>query len=134
MKLLSKIILLTSALPVVVYHGYFFMLPSVTVVNNSGERLRAVVTLPVSNLDFGEIEAGEDNQIYYEVSQPDGDYQYQFTIGDDAGVDAGVDAEGNTGRREQKIQGRCGYVTHSQYHQRVKIIVNQQLEVSCQLN
>ena len=119
-KILKLFITLASVAFVIIialYYSTFYVLPSVTVVNNSTTRLStAQVTLPSSRLDFGAIPAGEANTLHYSLSQPtDGAYQYTF-----------IKSDG-----EQYIN-RCGYVTNNEINKRVILTLESSGGVTCQ--
>ncbi|GGA68968.1 hypothetical protein GCM10011369_08250 [Neiella marina] len=114
MKLVLKVVAVVVSAAVVLYHGYFYVLPSVTVINNADITIsNARVELPNSGLDFGSIEAKGKNTIYYSLEQSDGQYQFHITMADGA-----------------ILSGRCGYVTNSEIHKRVRLLVTAD-QVSC---
>jgi len=85
------------------------MLPSITIINNASTAIQhAQVTLPNSGLDFGVVQKGSDNTIYYSLAQLDGTYRYQFKL-----------ANG------REFSGECGYVTGNELHKRVVITVRE---------
>lgn len=112
-----KIVKLTLGLGVILvtlYFSYFWLLPSVTVINQSQVTLESVkIRLPQSNLDFGALTDGQSNTIYYDLSQQDGSYQIEL-----------VSIEG-------PIKWHCGHVTQNEVHKRVNIVVNSDMQVSC---
>ncbi len=56
MKLLIKTILLVISLLLITYYSVMFIMPSITIVNNSGISIeQAEITLPANHLDFGTI-------------------------------------------------------------------------------
>ncbi|MBQ4880647.1 hypothetical protein J8M21_25965 [Pseudoalteromonas luteoviolacea] len=115
MKLTFKIVAALVCILFSAYHTYFFALPSVTVINNSKSAVESArVNLPSSGLDFGPINAGSKNTIYYALEQSDGVYQYQFKI------ESGL-----------VLSGKCGYVTNNEVHKRVVLLVKEN-QVTCQ--
>ncbi|TPH17326.1 hypothetical protein [Litorilituus lipolyticus] len=116
MKKMTKVFTSFVLLLFVLYQSYFFILPSITLVNNTSDTINvAVVTLPNSRIDFGEIKSSQRNTIYYELEQSDGEYQYHIAI------------------KDKIFKGKCGYITHSEYHKRIEIVVDIN-QVSCQFN
>ncbi len=96
------------------YYCYFYITPSVTVINNSQYRLTEVnVKLRNSNLNFGSIEPEQINSIHYSLKQMDGSYDYSFKIGD------------------SRVRGTCGYITSSEFNKRFEIIVSTSDVVTC---
>jgi hypothetical protein len=96
------------------YYLYFYISPSVTVKNESHNIITNVnVSLPESNLDFGSIEVGEGNTIYYSLSQSDGSFNYSFMIGN------------------KQISGFCGYMTNNEVNKRFVIAVSKSNVVVC---
>ncbi|KNC67804.1 hypothetical protein AC626_08470 [Pseudoalteromonas rubra] len=67
-----------------------------------------------SGLDFGPINAGTKNTIYYALKQRDGVYQYQLKI------ESGL-----------VLSGKCGYVKNNEVHKRVVLLVKEN-QVTCQ--
>jgi hypothetical protein len=112
--LLSVIALL--AILVGVYYGSFYVMPSITIINNSGVTIEsAKVRLPNSNLDFGSVESVQKSTLHYYLSQNDGEYEYKFIFSDDV-----------------SIAGACGYLTKNEINKRVSITVTPN-EVFCDL-
>lgn len=107
MKLVTKLGVFVLIGLFAAYHIYFFLLPSVTVTNSSGKTLERVnVVLPDSSLDFGPLEAGGQNTLYYALQQKDGQYAYQISL-----------------HGSFTLSGICGYVTSNELHKRVQIEV-----------
>ena len=103
-----------TLLLVTLYFSYFWLLPNVTVTNQSQVKILSVkVRLPQSNLDFGALAHGQANTIYYDLTQQDGSYQVEL-----------VSTKG-------QVNLSCGYVTQNEIHKRVNIIVNSDMQVSC---
>jgi hypothetical protein len=103
--LLSAVMLL--AILIGVYYGSFYIMPSITIINNSGVTIETgKVRLPRSNLDFGSIENGQKNTLHYSLTQADGEYEYKFIFSDDV-----------------SISGSCGYLTQNEINKRVSITV-----------
>ncbi|GGI77880.1 hypothetical protein [Shewanella gelidii] len=97
------------------YAGYFYILPSVTVINqSSAQTLQTFVYLPHSRMDFGAIQSRAQNQIYYDLTQVDGVYRYHFTF-----------ANG------QEREGQCGYLTSSEINKRQVIEITSDLHIQC---
>lgn len=97
------------------YYGIFYVMPAVTVSNQSETAItHANVALPNSNLDFGVIKNGSQSTIHYDLTQRDGNYKYHFNVG------------GN-----KELIGECGYVTNNEVHKRLLVIVTKN-EVFCQ--
>lgn len=106
-KTLLKIATLLGCVILTLYHLYFFILPSVTVVNfTQGEVNHAKIKLPNSGLDFGVIPFGTEQTIYYALAQTKGDYHYQFIL------ENGV-----------VLSGQCGKVANNEYHKRLQILI-----------
>ncbi len=114
MSLLFKIIIVTLFIVTASYYFYFYITPSVTVVNKSVYLITDMnVKLPKNNLNFGSIEPEQENSIYYSLSQQDGSYDYSFKIG-------------------SKIKiGTCGYLTNSEFNKRFVITVSKSNMVGC---
>ncbi|WP_394229365.1 hypothetical protein [Shewanella colwelliana] len=115
MKLIAKIVISILVVIAVVYYGSAFVMPSVTVVNKSGDVVEQVeVALPNSNLNFGALTDGEENTLHYSLEQSDGVYNYQFKS-----------------KSSVVFRGSCGYVTNNEIHKRVVITVNKSNDVAC---
>lgn len=100
----------------VAYFGYFFISPNITVVNSSSEEVsKIVVALPGSRLDFGALEPGAENTIYYSISQADGAYTTSITTA------SGVNMEKS-----------CGSVTNNEFHKRVRITLTAARDLICE--
>lgn len=115
-----KVALISSlSLAVIVlaaYFGYFFISPSVTVINSSSDDvLRMIVTLPSSRLDFGALEPGGRNTIYYSITQADGKYVASVTT-----------ASG------ENLEKSCGIVTNYEFHKRVEITLTDTKDLTCE--
>jgi len=107
MKLFTKIILALILIAFSLYHLGFYIMPSVTIFNNSGDTLtRAQVSLPNNRLDFGEIQTAHTNTLHYSLEQNDGVYSYSFFS-----------------RNNITLTGECGYVTKNEINKRVLITV-----------
>lgn len=90
-----------------VYHLYFFVLPSVTISNRSGDAIElARVTLPSSGLDFGPLEPASENTIHYSLEQSDGVYEISIAFADGA-----------------VIESECGAVAANEIHKRQLISI-----------
>ncbi|RHW74558.1 hypothetical protein [Colwellia sp. RSH04] len=114
MNLLVKITAAILFLVIAFYYLYFYITPSVTVINKSDYVITRVnVTLPESNLNFGSIELEQANTIHYSLSQHDGSYKYSFNIGG------------------KLIAGACGYLTNNELNKRFVITVNNKSLVDC---
>ena len=114
MKLLIKITVVILFLVIASYCLYFFINPSVTVVNRSDNVItKAIVRLPESRLDFGAIEHKQKNTIYHSLAQKHGRYNYAFEI------------EGKT------ITGTCGYLKNNEFNKRFVITVTKSNVVGC---
>ncbi|GIU27837.1 hypothetical protein L2719_12660 [Shewanella schlegeliana] len=97
------------------YHAYLFIMPSVKVINQSGQLLtRVEVSLPSNNLVFDNIGPKQTMRIHHSTEQADGDYAYRIRLSSGA-----------------YINGRCGYVTHDQYMKVLKLTINNDDQVSC---
>ncbi|ABZ75168.1 hypothetical protein Shal_0593 [Shewanella halifaxensis HAW-EB4] len=97
------------------YHAYLFIMPSVKVINQSGQLLtRVEVSLPSNNLVFDNIGPSQSARIHHSTEQADGDYAYRIRL--------------SSGKH---INGRCGYVTHDQYMKVLKLTVNRDAKVKC---
>ena len=95
------------------YASYFALSPAVVVNNNSSSRAEFVVYLPSSRLDFGVIEAGNINTIYYSANKGAGHYSYQIS------VDSLI------------IEGACGKLANNEYGKRVSITLTKLQQVQC---
>lgn len=114
-KALTIGVLILTGTVVSGYMGYFYVTPNVTVVNTSQQTVRSfVVTLPNSRLDFGGLEPGETNIIYYSLDQSDGQYLASVVISDSI-----------------KINKSCGYVTTNEIHKRVTISYTEGGGITC---
>ncbi len=114
MKLFIKIIMSTFALFVASYYLYFYISPSVTVMNKSAlEVIEANVTLPTNNLNFDSINSGQENTIHYSLSQQDGAYKYSINLANET------------------LSGTCGYLTNNEMNKRFVITINKNKRVSC---
>ncbi|NTS78479.1 hypothetical protein HR060_16670 [Catenovulum sp. SM1970] len=108
MRYLIKITLILGALVTLIYQVCFYLMPSITVVNLSGSVIKsAKVILPSNQLDFGQLADKETNTLYYSLEQADGVYQYRFSLAS-----------------QVVLEGRCGYVTQSEYNKRVVMTVS----------
>ncbi|REL26542.1 hypothetical protein DXX93_08085 [Thalassotalea euphylliae] len=121
LAILNKRLVIFSALfiagLILAYQAYFFLQPSVTLVNKSHYLIeKASVTLPNSHLNFGDIAPNNINTIYYALAQQDGEYHYRIELGESVNTE---------------VSGACGYVTHSEYHKRVDIVFTADLAVQC---
>jgi hypothetical protein len=115
MKLIIKLVISLLVILAVAYYGSVFVMPSITIVNNSGRITEQMeVTLPSSNLNFGALMNGEHNTLHYTLDQKDGDYRYKFKH------------ENST-----VYFGICGDVTNNEIHKRVVITVNENNQVIC---
>ncbi|MBQ4837108.1 MULTISPECIES: hypothetical protein [Pseudoalteromonas] len=114
---MNQLIKITVAIPFIAiafYHLYFFIKPSVTVINESDNAItEAIVRLPESRLNFGSIGRKQENTIYHSLSQNDGSYNYSFKI------------DGKT------ITGSCGYLTNNEFNKRFMITVSKRNRISC---
>ncbi|WP_440877331.1 hypothetical protein [Thalassotalea sp. PLHSN55] len=128
MKNALKITLGSLLLLVVGYYSYLYVLPSVTVINHTNKTLIAAnVSLPNSHLDFGDIASGQQNTIYYQLKQQDGEYHYNFILSDVSNfTDLTEKPDKNT-----VLTGRCGYITDNEIHKRVVIELNPSLGIKC---
>ena len=114
MNLLNKITVALLFLVIASYYLYFFINPSVTVINESDNIItKAIVSLPESRLNFGSIEYKQENTIHHSLSQNDGSYNYLFQI------------DGKT------ITGTCGYLTSNEFNKRFVITVSKSNLVGC---
>ena len=97
------------------YCSSLFILPSVTLVNNSGEFIEnAKINLPNSSLDFGSLNSGEKNTLHYSLKQKDGTYKYNFIISPNV-----------------LVTGECGYVTSNEINKHAVIFINKN-DVKCE--
>lgn len=115
MKLVIKVLVALSIILFGLYHLAFFIMPSVTFLNNSDSMVvSARVVLPNSSLDFGSVEAGGSNTIHYELGQADGAYIFKIVLGD-----------------KTRLDGSCGYITNSEINKRVVIELSPEAKVVC---
>ena len=109
------IFIVTSLLLFIGYHIYLFMMPSVKIVNQSGQILtRVEVNLPSNRLVFDNIAPTETMRIHYKTDQADGEYAYQIRLSSGA-----------------YLNGQCGSVTHDQYMKVLELIVDSENRVNC---
>ena len=115
MNQLTKLTIVILLLFISAYYLYFYITPSVTVINKSENAITEVnIQLPQSNLSFGSIELGQKNTIHYSLSQQqDGSYRYSLKIGN------------------KVTKGACGYLTNNEYNKRFIITVNKNNMLSC---
>jgi len=114
MNLLFKITIAVLFIVTASYYLYFYITPSVTVVNKSEYSITEVnVKLPKSNLNFGSIELEQVNSVHYSLSQQDGSYNYSFKIGNEV------------------ITGTCGYLRNNEFNKRFVITVSKSNMVGC---
>lgn len=93
-------------------------MPSVTIKNNSGQTIAAVVVkLPNNRISFGPIEAGENSVIYRSLEQRDGVYKYAITF-----------------NANEELAGECGNVTSGDYFTHFVLSVDATDKVSCSEN
>ena len=108
MKFGLKSLFLLLVLAIGAYHLYFFLLPSVTIVNHAEKTIQNVhVALPSSNLNFGKLEMLAKNTIYYDLSQKDGSYDYTVIFEDG-----------------EITSGKCGQTAANQFNKRVTLTIN----------
>ena len=119
MKFIYKLVLLLLCVLVTLYYLSFYLLPAVTIINNSAVDIaQADVDLPSSHLDFGAIASGERNRLHYDLAQQrEGQYSYKILFANSV---------------EQ--QGSCGYLTNNEFHKRVVISVDADAKVHCTQN
>ena len=97
------------------YYGYFYVTPNVTVVNSSQNSVPSfVVTLPNSRLNFGSLDPGATNTIYYSMDQSDGNYSANVVTSDGS-----------------KLHKSCGSVTKNELHKRVVITYTKSGRIVC---
>lgn len=100
---------------VAAYYLVLYVSPSIDIQNQASEDIAsAIVTLPSSRLDFGDIKAGEKNGIFYSLQQDPGHYQYQLTL-----------AGGKV------VKGECGTVSGGEFGKRVHLVLTPDLTVQC---
>ena len=115
MKLVFKVFIFALVIACLGYYGSAFVMPSVTIENQSGVTFKRVeVILPSSKLNFGTMNDGDFNTLHYSFGQNDGVYTYQFENENSA-----------------VLSGSCGYVTGYEVHKRVIITINDNNQVSC---
>lgn len=115
MKLFSKIVITFFIVLVVLYYGTRWVMPSITIVNDSGFTIKqAKVTLPSNNLDFGEIASDQKNTLHYALQQANGEYRYHIEFS-----------------AAEIISGNCGYVTTNEINKRAVITINKNKGVEC---
>ncbi|GGP57500.1 hypothetical protein GCM10009347_25030 [Shewanella algicola] len=115
MKFVIKVLVALSVTLFGLYHLAFFIMPSVTIQNNSDAMVESArVVLPNSSLDLGSIQAGGSNRIYYELEQADGEYEFDIILSD-----------------ETRLDGSCGYITNSEINKRVVIELSAEMQVVC---
>lgn len=107
MKVVLKVLVALGIIIFAVYKVSFYMMPSVTVLNNSGEVvIEFTVKLPNSNLNFGYLEPSQTIEIHYSIEQSDGSYEYRVVFDN-----------------KTVLSGTCGYATSSEIHKRVSLTV-----------
>ncbi len=110
-----KILVVVSLLLLGLYHLAFFIMPSVTIHNDSGQSIAsAKVLLANSTLDFGAIPTGASNTIHYQLAQPDGSYRYHITL-----------SNGTT------LTASCGNISNNQINKRMLIKVKKGSHIIC---
>jgi hypothetical protein len=115
MKLIVKIVISMLVVIVVAYYGSAYVMPSITIVNKSGDVIEHVrVALPNSNLNFGTLMNGEENTLHYSLEQSSGVYNYRFKS-----------------KTQVVFSGSCGYVTKNEIHKRVIITLKRNNQVVC---
>lgn len=115
MKFVFQVVVFVVVLTCVGYYGSAFVMPSVTIENQSGAALKRVeVMLPGSKLNFGPMNDGDLNTLHYSLNQNDGVYNYQFED-ENAVVEAGF----------------CGAVTGYDIHKRTIITIHKNNQVNC---
>ena len=115
MNIIVKTVVSILVVMVVAYYGGTYLMPSVTIVNKSGNVIDlAELALPNSNLNFGVLMDGEENTLHYSPEQSDGVYNYHFKS-----------------KSSGEFRGSCGYVTNNQIHKRVVITIKENNEVVC---
>ena len=108
LKLLAKITLTVLIVTALIYSVGLYIMPSVTVINNSDVAIeKAEITLPSNKLDFGGIASKAHNTLYYSLEQGDGVYKYNFVLANKA-----------------VFNNFCGYVTQNEVNKRVVITVS----------
>ncbi|MDO6776732.1 hypothetical protein ACFL6Z_06490 [Pseudomonadota bacterium] len=116
--LFAKVSILLCGLILLIYWSYLYLSPSLTISNQSAQGVEsAVVKLPHSRLDFGDIAAMHTNTLYYDLAQLDGAYRYHIEL------DSG-----------EIIAGECGYITNFEIHKRVVITISEAATMSCSVN
>jgi len=114
MNLFIKITLVILFFVITSYYLYFYISPSVTVINETEQLIAKVnVSLPKSNLNFGSIKHNQKNTIYYSLAQDDGSYNYSFKIG------------------SKVITGSCGYLKNNEINKRLVITVRKRQLIDC---
>ncbi|MCK8044990.1 hypothetical protein MSG37_08835 [Shewanella sp. 1CM18E] len=99
----------------IAYNLYLFVMPSVKVVNQSGQILtRVEISLPSNNLVFDNIAPSKTARIHHSTDQADGEYAYRIRL--------------SSG---EYINGRCGSVTHDQYMKVLELTIDSEDKVSC---
>ncbi len=90
-------------------------MPRVIVDNLSLEEIHSVkVKVPNSKLDFGALNKGSMQTIYYSINQSDGTYHYVVEYSDG-----------------EKISGECGYVTSNEIGKSFLLVLRPERIVSC---
>jgi hypothetical protein len=114
MNLFIKVTLAIVLFVVTSYHLYFYITPSLTVINYTEHLIsKAKVSLPSSHLNFGSIKHHQENTLYYSLTQDNGSYNYSFNIS------------------EEVITGSCGYLTNNEFNKRFVITVKQNNQIDC---
>jgi len=114
-KLALKAIAFILVALVLIYQATFWVLPSVTINNQSNLAITSsYIFLPQSKLDFGELENNKTNTLHYQLQQIDGVYRYQLTL-----------------QNKEPIEGECGYITSNEIHKRVEIVLTSNYKILC---
>lgn len=115
MKRIAVFVFGVGAVLVSIYKVYFMIMPQVVVENFAGERIKLFeVVLPSNKLNFGTLEAGSINAIYYSLDQADGTYRYRVVFYDD-----------------YEKTGECGDITKNELGKTYKFTILSKREVSC---
>lgn len=115
-KRLKRRIVIVIAMLLIFGAGYYFISPSITLVNHAGVTVEsAIVTLPDSRLDFGSLKDQQENRIYYQLGPKTGSYRYHIKL-----------------ENGGELLGHCLALDRYDLHKRVVITILSANQVSCQ--
>ncbi|MDB2387244.1 hypothetical protein N9W21_07870 [Shewanella sp.] len=100
----------------VAYYGYYLLYWSTEVTNLSAQKITQVtVNLPGEEVVLTDIEPLSSVHVTHRAADADGGYHYHITFASGASVEGG-----------------CGYVTPGLFDEKLTLIVNSPLQISCE--